>query len=419
MIGKLLRKKEPHSLEIGFDELTAWLELRYGKLSDDLGKHAASVYPNVEHALGEIKKSTVLLEEAKPEGRFHLKMVKTATSNRDNMVKQLRMLIDNINVPETTDVRAISDFYERAMQSLAVCLENMMRSHQYTKMVFLEESKHVIADVNILGRLLNRLIEPINYNKQTLDAFENARNAIRAIKDTLSAIEIEEKTIRADEEKAILLKNELDEKQRALSELKESENWKQCLNYRNELVQLENKAEHVESEIIALVLPLNKALIRLLRLGESGRYNLKPYVRDGINLCLSDPKSANPEFLVEFRSIAESGALNLTQEKQDKLLEQIKLAVSSLDSYQKRYQALVLDIEKKKYEISKSINGEETNLIERIAALQHALAESEKEFETSKKHIVSLKHGLELKKQELQQVVLTIDSRTRVSFPNR
>jgi len=83
-----------------------------------------------------------------------------------------------------------------------------MKSYQYTKMVFLNDSKNVIADVNELGRLLNQLVEPINSNRKILEAFDNAQNAILDIKNTSSRIDIEKKIIKELEEKIANSKKE-------------------------------------------------------------------------------------------------------------------------------------------------------------------------------------------------------------------
>jgi len=416
-INRLFGKKQQSATEIGFDELPVWLESISGGLSDDLGRHAYSLYSDIGNALEEIKRSTSLLEEARPEGRFHLKMVKIATSNRDNMVKQVRIFVENITIPETADVKTILGFHERTMQSLNVCLENITKSYRYVKMVFLEESKQVITDVNMLGRYLNQLVEPIKEKKDLIDAVENASKTIQIIRDIHSDIETERSSIKDKEEKIATLENELREKQIALTRLRDSNAWKEYLHYRDELAVLKSNAEKIESEINGLILRLNKPLNRLKQLSESGRYTLAPHVREWLYLCLSDPKSVDPEFFVEFRNIAEGNALNLTSEKHDKVLEQLRIVTSSFDSYQKQYYALVQDIEKKKDEISKmDINKDEANITGRIAVLQDGLAASGRELDISVKHLASLTDDLELKKQELQQIIYTIDSRMRILF---
>ena len=414
-IGRLFGKKEESPSQITFDELPEWLAAKSRKISDGIGEQASSLYSDIDEALREIKESTALLEEAEPEGRFHLKMVKLATSNRDNMARQVRMLLENITTPKASDVGSIMAFHENAVQTLTVCLENMMKSYQYTKLVFLEDSKKVIADVNTLGRLLNRLIEPINNQKKVLDALENAKGLIQNIKNTTSDIKSKEKVIKENEDKIALLKKEIEEKQKALALLRDSEPWKQYTNYKDDLILLENNAVKIESEIRGIVSPLNKALSRLKQLSDSGRYTLKPESRESLNLCLSDPITVNPQFFVEFQNIVESGILNLAPEKTDRILEQTRFVASSLDSSKKEYQALALDIERKKDEISRpSVAHEDADLTKTIADSKEKLTALEKELESSKEHLASLKHDIELKRYELQQTVSVIDSRIRI-----
>ncbi|HEY9247184.1 MAG TPA: hypothetical protein VIO11_10090, partial [Candidatus Methanoperedens sp.] len=352
-----------------------------------------------------------------PEGRFHLKMVKIATSNRDNMVKQVRMLTENISVPETIDVSTILLFHENAMQSLAVCLENMMKSHQYAKQVFLEESKQVIADVNELGRLLGRIVEPINERKSELEAFEKSRNLFRAIENSVHDSEKEINALRRDEENLVLLKKEIEQNQKSLSLLKDGKPMKQYQEEIRTLALLEDRAGQVEHDINALVLPLNKVLNRLKQLSESGRFTLKSEVRSELYQCLLDPKSVNPEFFYEVKGIIESGILNLATDQTDKMLEQLRLAGSSFAGQKKQYQSLQTDIRKKKEEISQmDIVHKEKDLTDAIRSLQDRLTHSEKGLEARKKRLVTLGEDIESKKRELQENVSIIDDSKRISF---
>ncbi|VVB96570.1 Uncharacterised protein [uncultured archaeon] len=411
------KKQQQASPEIRFDELGTWLDTGSGKISGKLGSYAASLYPDIEEVLSEIRKSASILEKAEPEGRFHLRQVKVGTSNRDNMVKQVRMLIDNISVPKTTDVKSIILFHDNAMQSLRVCLENMLKSHQYAKQVFLEESKQVIGDVNELGRLLNRLIEPIESKKTVLDAFDNAKNTLLKLGKSYSDIEIEKKTTKENEENISRLKMEIEENEKALARLKGGQQWKRYLEQKDELILLENKARQAESDINTLVLPLNKVLNRLRQLSESGRYTLKPEIREELYSCLSDPGSASPGFFTEVRSIIESDALNLEPGKKEKMLEQIRFIISSFGESKGRYQSLVTEVEKKKEEISNmGVHQEEKLLGKKVTSLHDELSAAENELEASKKHLSSLLKEVESEKQDLQQNVSVIDSRMRVIF---
>lgn len=416
-VKKLFGKKEEASQELGLEDIPAWLQSHSGKLDVEMGVHAGTIFSEIKGSLSAIKKSVKSLGEVEPEGRFHLKMVKVATSNRDNMVKQVGMLIENIIIPKTTDIRSVKAFHENAMQSLTVCLENMLRSYQYTKLVYIEESKQVIADVNALGRHLNRLIEPINEKKTVISALENARAAFNNIKKTLLDIEIEKKHLAESEKKTSLLKKGIQEKQKAIEEIQNSDAWKQYRNNQEELIRLEDIAKKTESEINTLVMPLNKALTRLKQMDDSRRYTLKPELREQLNLCLSEPESADCDFFSEFEKIVKSDALELAPDKKDRFIEQIMPVVSSFDPLKKKYQDTLLEIEKKNKHISGlKIIQEEINLNNEIKTLHNRADLMEKEHESLKKRLSSLEADIELKKQELRQSVAVIDGGVRLSF---
>jgi hypothetical protein len=416
-VKKLFGKKEEALQELGLEDTPAWLEEISRQMDQELGSNASSIFSEIKISLSKIKKSVKSLEEVEPEGRFHLKMVKVAASNRDNMVKQVRMLIENIDIPKTTDVRSVISFHENAMQSLTVCLENMLRSYQYTKLVYIEESKQVIADVNALGRHLNRIIEPINEKKTVISALENARTAFNNIKKTHLDIENEKIYMAESEKKTSLLKKGIQEKQKTIGELQNSHAWNQYKKDRDELTKLKNDAKETESDISGLIVPLHKALTRLKQLDDSRRYTLKPELRDQLNLCLSDPKSADCGFFAEFEKIVRSDALELTPDKKERFIEQIIPVVSSFDSLKNKYRDTLLEIEKKNKQISGSkIIQEEIDMNNEINNLQDKDDLTEKEIESSKKRLSSLEVDIEKKKLELKQNMAIIDESVNFLF---
>lgn len=414
LIKRLFGKKDNSGESIAQDKLPEWLELISRQISEKIEKDTSSLYPKIEKALRKIKDSTTELEKSKPEGRFHLKMVKVASSNRDNMAKQVRMLLENITIPGEKNIKSIAAFHGNAIQTMGVCLENMMKSYQYTKLVYLEESKNVIADVNSLGRLLNESIEPINSKKQVLDALDKAQELVSLIRKITLDIGQMERSITENEKKIVSLKKETADKQEAQNLLYASETWKQYTMSGDELILLETDADKKLSEINNIISPLNKVINRLKQLSDSGRLVLKPEDRDALNLCLSCPVDVPPGFFIELQKIVESGILNLP--KTDKILPQIQLALSSLGNKKKEYYAIIKDIEIKNDEISKmKIIKDEKDLKEVLSTLQDKVIASEKELETSRKQLDSFKSEIDSKKHELQDYVFVIDSKKKIS----
>ena len=414
LIDRLFGKKDNVGESIAQDRLPEWLELMTRQISEKIEKDTAYIYPEIEKTLLKIKENTTQLEKAKPEGTFHLKMVKVASSNRDNMAKQVRTLLENITIPREKGVKSVAAFHENATQTIGLCLENMMKSYQYTKLVYFEESKDVITDVNSLGRLLGELIGPINSKKQALDALDKARELVTLIRKATFDIGQMEKSIEEIEKKIISSKKEIEEKREEQNLLYASESWKQYLSSRDGLILLEKDADKKSSEINNIISPLNKVINRLKQLSDSGRLILKSEDRDALNLCLSCPVEVPPGFFIELQKIVKSGVLNIP--KTDKILPQIQLASSSLGDKKKEYYVIIKDIELKKDDISSmKIIKEEKDLKDMLSALQDKLISSEKELDTSRKQLDSLKSDIGSKKRELQDHVSVIDGKMKIA----
>ncbi|VVB88851.1 Uncharacterised protein [uncultured archaeon] len=414
-IEKIFGKKEQESFDIRFEELTAWLGSGEEKLS--VGGHAESIFSEINEALSRIKKRASELQKAEPEGRFHLKMVKIATTARDNMVKQVSLLIENINTPDKTDVKTVLEFHENSMQTLNMCLENMMKSYHYTKMVFFEESKNVIAEVNELGRILTRLAEPMNDNRNALSSFGKAQSAIKTIKDMISSIDEEKKTIIEINEKIDTIKQKLELNQNSLGRLADSEQWKYYTNCKNDIADLETRAKKALSDIDVILVPLKKPLLRLKQLNEDGKFDMTPGLKNELLLCLSDPKSVDPGFFAQIWNLLKNDTIAFNPEKRDTILEQINDAGTKLGAFQNEYKTSISKISAKKNEISgMNIVQEVANISGRISALQDDKAAAEKKLEESTRHLNSLEESADAKKQELQQIVSAIDKRKKIIF---
>ncbi len=413
LIKKLFGKREKTFHEIRLEDVPAWLSASHEKVSRDIINDVSSTFLAINKARQRISNSVVLLENAKPEGRFHLKMVKVASSNRDNMVKQVKMLLENIIVPDESDVSAIMAFRQNAIQTLGLCLENMMKSYQYTKLVFMEESKTVISDVNSLGRLINELAESLNSKKEQLDSFDKTHELVGIIMNKSNEIDLLEKSIKENEEKCISLKQEILNKQSALSLLQEGEPWNQYMASMEGLSLLEASAEKMLSEIQNKISPLHKALNRLKQLSDSGRYTLAPEDREALNLCLSRPVDVPPEFFIKFQNIVESGVLNLP--KTEKFISQIKLCAASLGKIQDEYYVVSGNIQSKRDSLSQlKIITEEKDLTIMLSRLQDNLKETERYIDDSRSQLSSLKEDIVLRRDELQNNIQVIDRNIRV-----
>lgn len=418
-IKKLFGKNESApaevvSTELGFEELPSWLEAGFRKRSSEIEAEASGIFRDIEASLADIRESNNELGEAQVVGDFDIRAVKRAKSNRENMMKQVAILLDKVRVPGTADVRTLSEFQGMAMQSLNGCVEHMSRSFRYTRVVFPRESKEVTDSLARLGQVLKALQELLAGHKKELEAIDAAFGDIKEIKDLSASVESEEQGMKSKEKKIQALETEIAGVAEALEEFRQGETWQNYQILQKEVEVAESQVKKAESGLTSLVLPLSNNLSRLKKLHETGRYTLKPEVKQRVETCLSEPTAADPAFFRELQKILEDNVLDLKSPKKEKALAQAKAAEAGLEAKKKEYLEALQALEAKKKELSGLDTGKLTELEHKEAELRDRTKLLKEEIENSEKKLAVLKEELESRKEELEKNVAVIDSSVKL-----
>ena len=420
-IKKLFGKKDDSSEEIGlkeinFEDMPAWLDTRSQKISSRVEKDVSSLLRELEVSLLALKESNSKLADAKVKGDFDIRAVKRAKSNRENVTKQVTMLIDKIVVQENKDFRALESFYGTATQSLDNCLEHMDRSFRYTRGVFSEESKEVSESLSSLGKVFYEIREVVLSNKKEMDAIEAAYSETNKIKELLASIAAEELEFESRSRKIQTLKAEASEASQDLEDFRKGAVWQSLQNLKEEFSVVTGKLRKAEAGLSSLILPLSGYLSRIKKLHESGRYTLKPEVKKQLDICLEDPVHVDPSFFLELQKVFEDNALDMQAQKKEKALLQVKAAFSGFSDRKKEYLKALQEFETKKAEIEGSDTGKLVELEHKEAEILSRTRLLEKDIEDSKKKLAALREELEHRKEKLLASIGLIDSEVKVNF---
>jgi hypothetical protein len=421
-IKKLFGKKEDSSEETGlkeinFEDLPTWLDTRSQKISSQVEKDVSDLLRELEVSLLALRKSNSRLLEARVEGDFDIRAVKRAKSNRENVTKQVTMLIDKMRVQENRDFRALESFYGAATQSLDTCLEHMNRSFRYTRVVFPEESKEVSESLASLGKVFNELREVILVNKKEMDAIEAAYSDINEIGELSTSIAAEELDVESINRKIQALRTEASEASQALEDFRKGDVWQSLQNLEAEFTAAREKLRKAEASLSSLVIPLSGHFSRIKKLHESGRYTLKPEVKKQLDICLEDPVNVDPSFFPEFQKVFEDNALDMQTQKKEKALSQVKAAISGFPERKKEYLEALQNFETRKAEIEGSDTGKLVELKHKETELLSRTRFLEEDTEDSEKKLAALREELENRKEKLLASIRVIDSDVKLNFP--
>ncbi|MCO5383845.1 MAG: cell surface protein [Methanosarcina barkeri] len=393
-----------------------WLDASFQKISSGIEKDVSGLLKELEASLSELKESNFRLAEAKVEGDFDIRAVKRAKSNRENVAKQVTMLIDKIRVPENTDFRALREFYEAAVQNLDICLEHMDRSFKYTRGVFPQESKEVSENLASLGSVFNKLRETILENKREIDAIEAAYSDQDKIKELSASIVTERLELESRNRRIQALKDETSSVNQALEDFRKGDVWQSLQSLQEEFAAAGDRLKKAEAGLSSLILPLSGHLSRIKKLHESGRYTLKPEVKKQLDICLENPINVDSSFFPELQKVFEDNALDMQAQKKEKALLQAKTAISNFSEKNKEYLEVLREFEAKKAELAGSNTGKLAGFEHKEAELLNRTRLLEEDIENSERKLAVLREELESRKKKLLSSINLIDSSVRVNF---
>lgn len=420
-IKKLFGKQESSNekniaSEISFDELPSWLEKSSQKISSEIEKDASGLFKELDVAISELKGNNDRLLEAKVEGNFDIRAVKRAKSNRENVTKQVGVFIDKLGTPENMDFRTLKGFHEAAMQNLNTCLEHMNRSFRYTRPVFPLESKDVTDSLGRLGHTLNQLSETIMGHRREMESIEAASKSVDDVRELSASIKAETLELESKNQRIKALKDEVSRTGKVLEEFKHGESWQKLQSLQEEFTLAQDRLKKVETGLSSLILPFSGNLSRIKKLHESGKYTLKPEVKQQLDICLEDPANLDPSFFPELQKVLEDSALDIQTQKKEKALAQIKAAASGFEEKKKEYIEARKAFESKKSELASLNTGELAGLEHKETELLARARMLEEEIESSEKKLAALKEELKTREEKLQASVSTIDNSVKIRF---
>lgn len=420
-IKKLFGKPESShekniSSEISFDELPAWLDKSSQKISSEIQKDISGLFKELEASISELKDSNNRLLDAKVEGDFDIRAVKRAKSNRENVTKQVGVFIDKLETPENPDFRTLKGFHEATMLNLNTCLENMNRSFRYTRPVFPQESKDVTDDLGKTGKVLNEIGEAILSHSIEMESIEAASEDISEVRELSALIEAESRELESKNQKVQALKDEAARTGKALEEFKHGESWQKIKNLNEELTLARDRLKKAETGLSSLILPFSGNLSKIKKLHESGKYTLKPEVKQQLDISLEGPANLSPSFFHELQKVFEDPALDIQAQKKEKALSQVRSAASGFEEKKREYIEARSAFEVKKSELASSDTGELAGLEHKEAEILSRARLLEEEIESSEKKLAVLNEDLKSREEKLQANVAAVDSRAKIRF---
>lgn len=409
-IKRIFGKKEdiPKEISIKTDDLSVWIETESQKQFSVLRSDIKQKYDEINATLENLSTSRDQLKDAEFGEKTYKRLAKAGTSNRDNLIKNINVLIERTIIPEDIDPSKAVEFYIDMKSTLKTCLDNTTRSQEYVKLIFPEGYKVVVIDLKRLDTLLDELMYFIEGVKDELDVYTKLPEDIEIINHSQHQIKEMTDNIPQLEAKYESLKNNLHTGEDRLAEMERSEEIIKANELEKQIKTLNDRIFGINSNVKELFAPLSKALLRMQKQHESGRHTLSSINSNHLRTLIEDPAlilgNDINSFLNEIRKSVEDGTLGLKQQKANKTVEQIDRLTGS---------DILLSLYRDRESDSAKLNGlleernrltvykERTRLEKKLSDYRNSIDSTVQSLDTERKDLSSLIEEVEQLKTKL------------------
>lgn len=403
-IKRIFGNKEdiPKEISIKIDDLSVWIETESKKQFSVLRSDIKQKYDEISATLENLSTSRDQLKDAKFGEKTYKRLAKAGTSNRDNLIKNINVLIERTIIPEDIDPSKAVEFYIDMKSTLKTCLDNTTRSQEYVKLIFPEGYKVVVIDLKRLDTLLDELMYFIEGVKGELDVYTKLPGDIEIINQSRHQIKEMTDNIPQLEAKYESLKNNLHTGEDRLAEMERSEEIIKANELEKQIKTLNDRISGINSNVKELFAPLSKALLRMQKQHESGRHTLSSINSNHLRTLIEDPAlilgNDINSFLNEIQKSVEDGTLGLKQQKANKTTEQIDRLTGS-------------DILLSMYRDRESDSAKLTRLLEernRLTVYKER-TRLEKKLSDYRSSINSIEQSLDIERKDLDSLIEKVE----------
>lgn len=409
-ITRIFGKKEdiPKEISIKIDDLPVWIKTESQKQFSVLRSDIKQKYDEISATLENLSTSRDQLKDAKFGEKTYKRLAKAGTSNRDNLIKNINVLIEKTIIPEDIDPSKAVEFYIDMKSTLKTCLDNTTRSQEYVKLIFPEGYKVVVIDLKRLDTLLDELMYFIDGVKDELDVYTKLPEDIEIINQSRHQIKEMTDNIPQLEAKYESLKNNLHTGEDRLAEMERSEEIIKANELEKQIKTLNDRISGINSNVKELFAPLSKALLRMQKQHESGRHTLSSINSNNLRTLIEDPAlilgNDINSFLNEIRKSVEDGTLGLKQQKANKTTEQIDRLTGSdilLSLYRDRESdsAKLTGLLEERNRLT--VYKERTRLVKKLSDYRGSINSIEQSLDIERKDLGSLIEEVEQLKTKL------------------
>ncbi|MBC7085891.1 MAG: hypothetical protein H5T43_05955 [Methanomethylovorans sp.] len=405
LIDKIIGKKpkEEVSIRLKPNELLQFISDEYEKEFNGFKPFIHKKYKEINAILADIPEVINSLLAADALEHTSKRVEKVGDANKENIVNNLRFIIEKIKTYEEFSLDDTFNFCINAKSALKTVLENTHRSQLYIRAIYPEEAQKIVSTLSKLEDNVDELFIHVRDIKMRKDSFDKFSNEIENYKRMQVQIQESHKKIKHIESKIDSMKKNIHDSKEKLNELENSQEFERAKQFESEINILKEKISDIDHNIQRLFTPLSKVFSRMKKQDMSGICLLSPEHRQILEKILYDPTSALEDdmdsFFAGIRPRIENGSLGLKDQMCEKALQHLDKLCNSkeLSSQREKRKEYSLKLKNVTDELnSLNIYRNKEQLMQQISRDEHMLKIIEGDLNTEKKHLHTLTEESEL-----------------------
>ncbi|MBT4805338.1 hypothetical protein HON71_04145 [Candidatus Woesearchaeota archaeon] len=387
-IKKIFSGKEPEQIEIFLERLDDWFDKKVSEL--DYNDYFQEYFKQINEIKERLTKKIIGLQEAEINEKEHKgvddRVRNIVKGHRDNYSREIERFIENLTVIQKeffstlNDYQTILNFNQNLDETIDELAKRTAKSYQASQHLFFKEVEEVFKPMGELNLLIK------NFNKKEFDKKLNELSEIgqkiKQFNEDKKKKENFEEEIKEKETPLKNKRNETDNKEKELEQLKKSSEYKVFL-------ELKTKKENKEKEIkengnvaFSFFSKLNKPLRKYERAALDDKL-IKKYLENSTKAFFNDEEMEIKEVLQGLKRNLDS--LNFEEKQKNNFLELIaKSETNFLDEL---------------FSTNKKLEEEKNTLINEINR-----NEITEKIENKKKEVNSSKNSIEKIEKELEDL---------------
>ncbi|WP_321420192.1 hypothetical protein [uncultured Methanomethylovorans sp.] len=413
-IDKLFGKKkaENPSLKLKIDEIPQFISEESEKEFNELKPFILNKYKEINSSIGAIPEVIDSLLTAEVVESANKRVEKVGDANKDNLVNNLRSIIEKVVTPEDTSLQSAFEFCIITKSTLKTVLENTHKSQLYIKAIYPEESQKIISALSSLEDRVDELLVPLRNKKARMDSFDKFSEEISNYNKMKKHIHESQTKVGQFESRIASMKKDILDAKNRLNELENSREFERAKQLEDEVSNLKEQLSDVDHNIQRLFSPMSKVFSRMEKQDKSEICVLSPEHRQILEKITHDPASALEHdldsFFAEVKPRIENGSLGLKDQMCEKALQQVEKLHNSKDlaSLREKRKEYSLQLESAMNELnSLSVYRDKEQLVKQISRDEHMLKTLEEDLDMEKKHLDSLTAECQLLRSGLSKEI--------------